>query len=74
MLLRELSHLSVAVIQHYGISPVSGGKVVLRLEVKRSKDVRILLSVCIVKKSILKSLECLWRKLSGQNLELFPTL
>lgn len=74
VLLRDLTHLSVTVTQNYGISAVLGGKVVLRFEVKRSKDVYILLSVYVVKKLILQSLECLWRKLSGQSLELFPAL
>lgn len=74
MLLRDLSHLSVTVTQHYSISAVLGGKVVLRVEVKRSKDVCILLSVCVVKKYILQSLEWPWGTVSGQSLELFPTL
>lgn len=74
MLLRDLSHLSVTVTRHYGISAMPGGDTVLWLEVERSEGVYILLSVCVVKKSILQSLECLWRKLSGQSLELFPTL
>jgi len=74
VLLRDLSHLSVTVTQHYGISAVQGGKAVVRLEVKGSKDVCVSLSACSVKKSTLPSLECLWRKLSGQNLEVFPTL
>lgn len=39
MQLRDLSHLSVTVTRHYGISAVPGGKIVLWVEAKRSKDV-----------------------------------
>lgn len=74
VLLRDLSHLSVTVTQRYGISAVLGGKAVLWLEVRRSRDVYILLSVCVIKKYVLQSLECLWRKVYGQSLELFPLL
>lgn len=39
MQLRDLSHLSVTVTRHYGISAVPGGKIVLGVEAKRSRDV-----------------------------------
>lgn len=48
--------------------------VALWLEGNTAKDVYMLLCVCVVKKSVVQSLECIWRKLSRQNLELFLAL